>query len=109
MIDNQNKLLTIKKRSQILQAKKYTLSVSNQYFIIKYAPCTCKCVLIVNTKRNCKTSVKRNKLKRRLKEILKPMNFAYSLVIYSKANAFNALFQEIKLSLENILKKISLK
>ena len=113
-----NKIITIKKRNHILAAKKYKNYVSNKYFTIKYALCEFECsqpynkennkscILIVNTKKNCKTSVKRNLLKRRIKEILKNVYFTNSLVIYSKPLAFVEEYINIKISLLDLMEKI---
>jgi ribonuclease P protein component len=111
-----NKIITIKKREHILASKKYENYVSNKYFIIRYGICPYKCtnesikekscILIVNTKKNCKTSVKRNLLKRRIKEILKNIYFTNSLVIYSKPLAFVNEYFNIKTNLIDLMEKI---
>ena len=112
-----NKVTTIKKRDHILQAKKYQNYVANKYFIIRYGKCefNCSleneinknsCILIVNTKKNCKTSVGRNLLKRRIKEILRKTYFTNSLVIYSKPLAFVDEFYNIKTGLIDLIEKI---
>lgn len=112
-----NKIITIKKRNHILQAKKYEKYVTNKYFIIRYGICEFKCIneensnkkaciLIVNTKKNCKTSVKRNLLKRRIKEILRNIYFTNSLVIYSKPLAFVEEYYNIKNALVDLMEKI---
>jgi ribonuclease P protein component len=101
-----SKVLIIKKRQDILKAKNYILSTQSRYFNIKYNFCSCPCVLIVNTKRNCKTSVGRNKLKRRIKEIIRKTNFSFSLLIYSRPIAFTEEFSLIKTSLQTSIQQI---
>jgi ribonuclease P protein component len=108
-----NKIITIKKRDHILQGKKYKNYVTNKYFVIKYSVCEFQCnnenngcILIVNTKKNCKTSVKRNLLKRRIKEILKKIYFTNSLIIYSKPLAFVEDYINIKNALLDLMEQI---
>lgn len=100
-------LSTIKKRNDIIKAKQYTLYVYNKHFSIKYNKCSCNCLLIVNTKKNCKTSVGRNKLKRRIKEILRQTPFNASLVIYSKPLAFSENYNNIKNSIQGLVSIIN--
>jgi ribonuclease P protein component len=104
---NTTKFVIIKKRNDILKTKKFTSQVRNAYFCIKYSICDCSCVLVVNTKKNCKSSVKRNKLKRRIKEILNTTHFCYSIVIYSYTLSFNDTFVHIKKALQDLLLDIN--
>jgi len=100
------KFFIIKKRNEIISAKNFTSSVTNKYFSIKYNKECSNGVLIINTKKNCKTSVKRNQLKRRIKEILRITDFTGTLVIYSRPPAFKASFSHIKEHLQNLIYKI---
>lgn len=115
-----NKITIIKKRNHILEAKKYENYIQNKYFIIRYGKCNFNCInennikhngciLIVNTKRNCKTSVGRNLLKRRIKEILKNIYFTQSLVIYGKPLAFTENYFNLKEVLLDLIEKIKIK
>jgi ribonuclease P protein component len=111
------KIITIKKREHIIKTKNYKNFVGSKYFIFYYDKCIFNCVkeeeinsngcvLIINTKKNCKTSVKRNLLKRRIKEILVKVNFSFSLVIYSKPLAFISDFHILKENIIYLIEKI---
>ncbi len=90
----------IKKRNDIIQTKKYTQKITNHYFNISYEPSNSPRLLIVSTKKNCAHSVKRNLLKRRIKEIFfqynKQYDFPYSLVVYNKYPAFLNSFTKVE-------------
>jgi ribonuclease P protein component len=115
-----SKIITIKKRNHILKSKGYKNNIHSKYFIFYYDKCSFNCfnesdiichgcILIINTKKNCKTSVGRNLLKRRIKEILVKINFAFSLVIYSKPFAFVSEFYDLKENIISLIEKIQRK
>lgn len=111
-------IITIRKRNHILAAKSYKNYVSNKYYTIFYSQCEFECftenennkiygcVLIINKKKNCKTSVKRNLLKRRIKEILKSTPLYKSLVIISKPLAFVDNYLNVKNALLHLINLI---
>ena len=105
--------ITFKKRNEIIEVKKISNKIYNRYFILSYEKNNSNMtkVLFVLTKKNFKTSVKRNLIKRRLREILriyceKNNLFFHNLVFFCRSSLVNITYEEMKIIVFDLLNNI---
>lgn len=113
LLYHQNKLNmlinTFKLRKDILHTKTFRYYYKSNYFNIRYDNYKSRYILIINKKKEEKKSVKRNLLRRRIKNILKEINFSVSLVIISKPLAFSTCYKILKEEFFKIISYINFK